>query len=303
MIAGLESITSGEMEVDGQRFNNVPAARRGVAMVFQNYALYPHMTVFGNMSYGLRIAGTPKAEIDRKVRAAADMLQITPFLDRRPAQLSGGQRQRVAIGRAIVREPAAFLFDEPLSNLDAALRSDTRLEIARLHKALGATMIYVTHDQVEAMTLADRIVVLKDGQIMQDGSPRDLYETPQNLFVAQFIGSPRMNLIPCRMKDAVVVLPDGTRVNPGRSLTRPAAHMGLRPEHLHLAAPDSGMIAGRIGANEYVGSDNSVFVDAGALGRINLRAPGDQKLREGQEVGISFDRATAHFFAADGGRV
>jgi multiple sugar transport system ATP-binding protein len=303
LIAGLEQATTGRVLIDGRDVTALEPYDRGLSMVFQSYALYPHMTVRDNIAFALRTARMPEGEVEAKVAEAARMLQLGDYLDRLPSALSGGQRQRVAIGRAIVREPAAFLFDEPLSNLDAALRSDTRLEIARLHKALGATMIYVTHDQVEAMTLADRIVVLKDGQIMQDGSPRDLYETPQNLFVAQFIGSPRMNLIPCRMEDAVVLLPDGTRVNPGRGLNRPAAHMGLRPEHFHLAAPDSGMIAGRIGANEYVGSDNSVFVDAGALGRINLRAPGDQRLREGQEVGISLDPSTAHFFAADGGRV
>ena len=193
MIAGLEDITDGTVAIGDTVVNEVAASKRGVSMVFQTYALYPHMTVYKNMAFGLKQAKTPANEIDRRVRAAAEVLQITDYLDRAPRHLSGGQRQRVAIGRAIVRDPEVFLFDEPLSNLDAALRVQTRLEIARLHERLGSTMIYVTHDQVEAMTLADKIVVLRDGRVEQVGSPIELYERPQNRFVAQFIGSPKMN--------------------------------------------------------------------------------------------------------------
>ena len=193
MVAGLEDISDGTVEIGGKVVNEVAPSKRGVAMVFQTYALYPHMTVYKNMAFGLKQARTPPGEIDRRVRNAAEILQITEFLDRNPRRLSGGQRQRVAIGRAIVRDPEVFLFDEPLSNLDAALRVQTRVEIARLHERLGSTMIYVTHDQVEAMTLANKIVVLRDGVIEQVGSPMELYETPRNMFVAQFIGSPKMN--------------------------------------------------------------------------------------------------------------
>jgi len=196
-IAGLEDITSGEMRIDGERMNEVPPSRRGIAMVFQSYALYPHMSVYDNMAFSLKIAGERKAEIDRRVRQAAERLQLSAYLDRVPKALSGGQRQRVAIGRAIVRNPRVFLFDEPLSNLDAALRVATRIEIAKLKESMpGTTMVYVTHDQVEAMTLADRIVVLKDGKVEQIGTPIELYRRPANLFVAQFIGSPAMNILP-----------------------------------------------------------------------------------------------------------
>ncbi len=201
MIAGLEDITGGDMFIDGEKVNDVPPSKRGIAMVFQSYALYPHMTVYDNMAFGMRIAKESKEEIDRRVRAAADILQLTKYLDRLPKALSGGQRQRVAIGRAICRNPKVFLFDEPLSNLDAALRVATRIEIAKLHEQMSdTTMIYVTHDQVEAMTLADRIVVLSGGHIEQVGAPLDLYERPANLFVAQFIGSPAMNIIPSTIR-------------------------------------------------------------------------------------------------------
>ncbi len=218
MIAGLEEITGGEMIIDGQRVNEVPPARRGIAMVFQSYALYPHMTVYDNMAFGMRIAKESKEEIDRRVRAAADILQLGPYLERLPKALSGGQRQRVAIGRAICRNPKVFLFDEPLSNLDAALRVATRIEIAKLNEQMAdTTMIYVTHDQVEAMTLADRIVVLSAGHIEQVGPPLELYERPANLFVAQFIGSPAMNIVPVKIDEAG----DHTRVLlPGGSTSR-----------------------------------------------------------------------------------
>ncbi|MCC7319628.1 MAG: ABC transporter ATP-binding protein [Rubellimicrobium sp.] len=286
LIAGLETATSGTIRIDGRDVTALEPYDRSLSMVFQSYALYPHMTVRENIAFALRTAKRPEAEIREKVAEAARMLQLDPYLDRRPAALSGGQRQRVAIGRAVVRHPAAFLFDEPLSNLDAALRSDMRLEIARLHRDLGATMVYVTHDQIEAMTLADRIVVLNGGRIMQAGSPRELYDRPANTFVAQFIGSPRMNLIP---QAALGLGPAG------------AAQVGLRPEDLRIAP--AGPLTGRVDALEYHGADLSVFVDCGAGGRVNLRAPGMLDLAPGATVALAFDQDRAHFFDADGNRL
>ena len=242
MIAGLEDITDGTVEIGGAVVNDVAPSRRGVAMVFQTYALYPHMTVYKNMAFGLKQAKTPKDEIDRRVRAAAEVLQLTDYLDRNPKSLSGGQRQRVAIGRAIVRAPEVFLFDEPLSNLDAALRVQTRIEIARLHERLGTTMIYVTHDQVEAMTLADRIVVLRDGRIEQVGAPMELYERPQNTFVAQFIGSPKMNFFRQSDVDA------GSRARFSHETT-----LGVRPEHLRICAEEPALVSGRLELIEQFG--------------------------------------------------
>ena len=242
MIAGLEGITDGTVEIGGAVVNDVAPSRRGVAMVFQTYALYPHMTVYKNMAFGLKQAKTPKDEIDRRVRAAAEVLQITDYLDRSPKNLSGGQRQRVAIGRAIVRAPEVFLFDEPLSNLDAALRVQTRIEIARLHERLGTTMIYVTHDQVEAMTLADRIVVLRDGRIEQVGTPMELYEQPGNMFVAQFIGSPKMNFFRHSDVDA------GSRARFDRETT-----LGVRPEHLRICTREPALVSGTLELIEQFG--------------------------------------------------
>lgn len=246
MIAGLEDISDGTVSIGGRVVNDVAPSKREVAMVFQTYALYPHMTVYKNMSFGLKQAKTPQHEIDRRVRAAAEILQITEYLERSPRNLSGGQRQRVAIGRAIVRDPQVFLFDEPLSNLDAALRVQTRLEIARLHKRLGATMIYVTHDQVEAMTLADKIVVLRDGRIEQIGAPIDLYERPANTFVAQFIGSPKMNFFSGM---------DLNVANVSQALPRNSAdtQIGIRPEHLRESLPDAALLNGRIELVEQLG--------------------------------------------------
>ncbi|MFL6665145.1 MAG: ABC transporter ATP-binding protein [Rhizobacter sp.] len=248
MVAGLETITSGDLEISGKRVNDLPPAQRGVAMVFQSYALYPHMTVAENMGFGLRVFGADRAEVDRKVKKAAEILQLVPLMDRLPKQLSGGQRQRVAIGRAIVKEPEVFLFDEPLSNLDAALRVQTRLEIAKLHHDIGrASMIYVTHDQVEAMTLADKIVLLRagaavseEGSVAQFGTPMDLYHRPQNLFAAEFIGSPKMNVLPGVLvraePDHAVVDVRGEQVKvavDARSAAAGAAvSLGIRPEHL-----------------------------------------------------------------------
>jgi len=246
MIAGLEEISDGTVAIGDEVVNNVAASKRGVAMVFQTYALYPHMTVYKNMAFGLKQAKTDPAEIDRRVKAAAEILQITDYLDRSPRNLSGGQRQRVAIGRAIVRDPKVFLFDEPLSNLDAALRVQTRLEIARLHERLETTMIYVTHDQVEAMTLADKIVVLRDGRIEQVGSPITLYERPANAFVAQFIGSPKMNFF-----EAADLAPAAME-KLGRHVTS-EEHVGLRPEHLTPTSTDHAVVAGRLELVENLG--------------------------------------------------
>ena len=258
MIAGLEDITSGSVSIDGLKVNDVAPAKRGVAMVFQTYALYPHMSVYKNMAFGLRQAKTPAEEIDRRVKAAADVLQITDYLDRNPRNLSGGQRQRVAIGRAIVRDPKVFLFDEPLSNLDASLRVQTRIEISKLHERLGSTMIYVTHDQVEAMTLADKIVVLKDGRVEQIGSPTELYDQPQNLFVAGFIGSPKMNFF--NRLDVSEI----TQKNMQNEDT-----IGIRPEHLVACAEADACVSGKLelieNLGEYVlahmvGSNGATFI-------------------------------------------
>lgn len=245
MIAGLEDITGGDISIADSVVNEVAPSKRGVAMVFQSYALYPHMTVYRNMAFGLQQAKLPAGEIDQRVRAAAEVLHITDYLDRTPKALSGGQRQRVAIGRAIVREPEVFLFDEPLSNLDAALRVNTRLEIARLHQRLGTTMIYVTHDQVEAMTLADKIVVLRDGRIEQVGSPIALYETPRNTFVAQFIGSPKMNFLSRGALSASAAK--------ALKIDKHAGIIGIRPEHLKLSIKGKALFSAALELVEHLG--------------------------------------------------
>ncbi|MEO1138422.1 MAG: sn-glycerol-3-phosphate ABC transporter ATP-binding protein UgpC [Pseudomonadota bacterium] len=255
MIAGLEEISGGTVSIGDQVVNEVAPAKRGVAMVFQTYALYPHMTVFKNMAFGLKQAKMPTDEIDKRVRAAAQILDITPLLDRTPRALSGGQRQRVAIGRAIVREPDVFLFDEPLSNLDAALRVQTRIEIARLHERLGTTMIYVTHDQVEAMTLADKIVVLRDGQIEQVGSPIELYERPVNTFVAQFIGSPKMNFFTPSMLSATA--PPALKTHPDANVI-----LGVRPEHFKPCTEGGDVIRARLELVENLGEHALVHLIA-----------------------------------------
>ena len=267
LIAGLEDVTSGVISIDGHDATAIPPARRGLAMVFQSYALYPHMTVRRNIAFPLRMAGLSKAEQDRRVEQAAAVLNLTDYLDRRPGQLSGGQRQRVAIGRAIVREPAAFLFDEPLSNLDAALRVGMRLEISQLHNRLKTTMIYVTHDQVEAMTMADRIVVLHAGEIEQVGSPLELYRSPRNLFVAGFIGSPRMNLIE------------------GAAAANHGAHtVGIRPEHIAVSA-EAGEWSGTVGVSEHLGSDTFFHVhDTGLAESLTVRADGEVGFKHGDRI-------------------
>ena len=262
MIAGLEDISSGTAKIGANIVNDVAASKRGVAMVFQTYALYPHMTVYQNMSFGLKQAKTDPKEIDIRVKEAAEILQITDYLDRSPKNLSGGQRQRVAIGRAIVRDPEVFLFDEPLSNLDAALRVQTRLEIARLHERLGSTMIYVTHDQVEAMTLADKIVVLKDGHIEQVGSPIDLYTRPNNAFVAQFIGSPKMNIFP--NED----IPIDTKKALSK-LNKENIDLGIRPEHLEQCEKTDSIISGKLDLVENLGEYALVHLTSNT-GMLNL---------------------------------
>ncbi|MEL6235792.1 MAG: ABC transporter ATP-binding protein [Pseudomonadota bacterium] len=293
LISGLEEISRGHLLIDGRDVTAEPPSGRGLAMVFQSYALYPHMTVADNMGFGLKTAGASRAEIAQKVGHAARVLRLDALLQRHPRDLSGGQRQRVAIGRAIVRAPTAFLFDEPLSNLDAALRVEMRLEIAKLHQTLGASMIYVTHDQIEAMTLADKIVVLQSGRIEQAGPPRSLYERPANLFVAQFIGSPKMNVFAV---DALAAQAGQTRPE----IPSGAVQMGIRPEHIELCAPGSGHVRGQVDVTEYLGADVMLFVACEGLGTLTVRHVGDVDAPPGTELGLRFDPARLHFFDAQG---
>ena len=295
MVAGLETVTHGEIHIGDRLVNTIDPAERDIAMVFQNYALYPHMSVRDNMAYGLKNRGTPKPEIAQRVAEAARMLELGDYLDRKPRALSGGQRQRVAMGRAIVRQPAAFLFDEPLSNLDAALRVEMRLEIAKLHQRLGATMVYVTHDQVEAMTLADRIVVLNGGDIQQVGSPLDLYDTPANLFVAQFIGSPNMNVFDVTPVEGGVRLGNGT-VLPGPAEAR---HLGIRPEHVEIVE-DDGDVTATAQLVERLGSDTNIYTDIDGAGPLLVRVSGNVGLKPGERVTLRYNPARLHFFGADG---
>jgi multiple sugar transport system ATP-binding protein len=284
IIAGLEDATAGEVAIDGRRVNEVPPAKREIAMVFQSYALYPHLTVRDNMGLALKQVGVSRAEITASVDRAADMLALGPLLDRRPAELSGGQRQRVAIGRAIVRRPKLFLFDEPLSNLDAALRVATRIEIARLHRQLGATMIYVTHDQVEAMTLADRIVVLRAGKVEQVGAPMELYNDPANTFVAGFIGSPQMNFL----KAGALGMRSDT--------------MGVRPEHIAISR-DAGQIEGTVSHVEKLGGETLVYVNTAAQGMLTVRLFGEHDYPVDQAAFLTPDQGRAFHFNADGQRM
>jgi len=286
LIAGLEDVTSGEISIDGQPATELPPAKRGLAMVFQSYALYPHMSVRKNIAFPLRMAGLPKDEIEERVTNAASVLNLTDYLDRRPGQLSGGQRQRVAIGRAIVREPAAFLFDEPLSNLDAALRVGMRLEISELHKRLSTTMIYVTHDQVEAMTMADKIVVLRAGNIEQVGSPLELYKAPRNTFVAGFIGSPKMNLF-----------------QGSEAAELGADTIGIRPEHIDVSQTQ-GQWTGRVGVSEHLGSDTFIHVhDTGLTDTITVRAAGEVDFKHGDTIYLTPRADQIHKFDAQGLRI
>lgn len=305
MIAGLERTTSGDILIDGERINDVGPADRGLAMVFQSYALYPHMTVEDNMGFSLRLAKVPRDERRRKILDAARILQLEELLDRKPRALSGGQRQRVAIGRAIVRNPSIFLFDEPLSNLDAALRVQMRIELARLHEELDATMIYVTHDQVEAMTMADKIVVLQAGTVEQIGSPMELYHHPRNRFVAGFIGSPKMNFLDVEVREVniesvCVALPGddcripvtGNGINPGATLT-----LGIRPEHLKIDA--QGPLTGKVVVIERLGGVTSLYIEHEDDEWI-LVAEGDIDQRVHDRVRFSFDPACAHLFNSAG---
>ncbi|HET6466738.1 MAG TPA: sn-glycerol-3-phosphate ABC transporter ATP-binding protein UgpC [Geminicoccaceae bacterium] len=305
MIAGLEDISSGELRIDGQRVNEVTAAQRGLAMVFQSYALYPHMTVRQNLAFGLENLKTPRDVIESKIAEAARMLQIDPLLERRPRQLSGGQRQRVAIGRAVVREPRVFLFDEPLSNLDAELRVQMRVEIGALHQRLGNTMIYVTHDQVEAMTMADKIVVLRLGRIEQVGRPLDLYNDPANRFVAGFIGSPRMNFLEGAIDAiddrgvtvAVEGLPpvraavDGSACRVGEPVT-----LGVRPEHVLKDAHDGASFEVLVANAEQLGSDSYLYCTLPGERRLTIHYPGQVDVRRGDRPTVTLPPASCHLF-------
>jgi multiple sugar transport system ATP-binding protein len=286
LIAGLEDTTSGNIEIDGKDATSVPPAKRGLAMVFQSYALYPHMSVRKNIAFPMRMAGMDQAEQDKRIASAASALNLTDYLDRRPGQLSGGQRQRVAIGRAIVREPAAFLFDEPLSNLDAALRVGMRMEISELHKKLDTTMIYVTHDQVEAMTMADKIVVLHAGVIEQVGSPLELYRRPRNKFVAGFIGSPKMNLLE------------------GAEAAKHNAHtIGIRPEHIGISTSD-GQWPGTVGVAEHLGSDTFLHVHGVAgCDPMTVRVSGEMDVKYGDKIYLTPEPGQIHKFDAQGLRI
>ena len=306
IIAGLDDVSSGTIEIDGETVNNLSASSRGLAMVFQSYALYPHMSVYKNMAFGLENSKMPKPEIDRRVREAAELLQITDYLDRKPKALSGGQRQRVAIGRAIVREPKAFLLDEPLSNLDAELRVTMRKELAALHAKIGDTMIYVTHDQTEAMTLADKIVVLQSGRIEQTGAPLDIYNNPQNVFVAGFIGSPRMNLIEATANQGA----DGwTLTAPNMSVPIPnvdgltnGAHctFGIRPEHVSIATEGSGHTKAQVAFAEQLGGETYLYCDVEGSPQITVHQPGQLPVIKGQTLALNFALENMHLFDANG---
>lgn len=310
LIAGLEDVTVGEISIGDERVEHLPPAKRGIAMVFQSYALYPHMNVYQNMSFGLRLAKVPKSEIDRRVREAADILQIQDYLQRKPKELSGGQRQRVAIGRAIVREPKVFLFDEPLSNLDAKLRVQMRIELTKLHQRLNATMVYVTHDQVEAMTMADKIIVLREGYVEQVGKPLDLYHNPTNLFVAGFIGSPAMNFIEGRIAglsdNSVEVETQG-----GVKMTLPyrpedgaqsgaQVTLGVRPEHLNPEGEGQAQLKGEVFAVERLGGETYLYVRTEGERELTVHAAGDKTVSAGESIAVGFDFKTCHLFGNQG---
>jgi multiple sugar transport system ATP-binding protein len=309
MIAGLEEPSDGAIAIGERDVTWLPPAQRGISMVFQSYALYPHMTVRDNIAFGLKMAKTPRADIERRTLEAANLLQLTDYLDRRPAQLSGGQRQRVAIGRAIVREPDVFLFDEPLSNLDAALRVQMRIEIARLHQNLKATMVYVTHDQVEAMTMADKIVVLNAGRIEQIGSPLELYHRPNNLFVATFIGSPKMNLLPGEIthieNDLVRITVKGKEqiTVPARGTVLPlgSVTIGIRPEHIELGqASHDNTISGSVALSEHLGGETMLYVDTVPLQQCVVKTDGLATQKNGDKITLHLPGETCHIFGSDG---
>ena len=312
MIAGLEDISDGELYIDGQLCNDIAPRDRGIAMVFQSYALYPHMTVSENIGFALRMSNLPRTEREAKIQEAARILQMEPLLDRKPGQLSGGQRQRVAIGRAIVRNPKVFLFDEPLSNLDAALRVDMRMEIARLHQDLGATMVYVTHDQVEAMTLADKIVVLDKGEVQQVGAPLDLYDQPANLFVAGFIGSPKMNLLP-----VVQSTRSGGRIEVKSADLRPVTLeigsavvdspddlvLGIRPQALRPVGPEEALLPAEVSLVEHLGDQTVISARLTSGASVLVIVPGSARYSPGDRVGLAYDGAAAHLFLGSGPRL
>ncbi|WP_349743556.1 ABC transporter ATP-binding protein [Roseateles cavernae] len=287
-IAGLEEVQGGELRIAGRRINELPPAERDLAMVFQSYALYPHMSVRKNLAFGLSLRGRPKGEIEARIQEAARMLQLEELLERKPRQLSGGQRQRVAIGRAIVRQPRIFLFDEPLSNLDAALRENTRMELARLHQSLQATMIYVTHDQIEAMTLASKVVVLNQGRIAQVGKPLELYHAPADLFVAGFIGSPRMNLLPAEVLGAIAARPG-------------AMTLGIRPEHLRLGdAGSGGGLRAQVQMVECLGAQSLVHLRLADGHAMTASVEGARAVQIGDQLGLTVAAEHVHAFGTDG---
>jgi multiple sugar transport system ATP-binding protein len=292
LIAGLESVDAGAMVLDGRDITQLPSSKRDLAMVFQSYALYPHMSVYENMSFALSLAKVERTVIREKVERAAEILNLTPYLQRTPKDLSGGQRQRVAIGRAIVRAPKVFLFDEPLSNLDAALRGQTRVEIANLHRELGATTIYVTHDQVEAMTLADRVVVLRDGQIEQVGTPLELYDRPANQFVAQFIGTPRMNVVALTDVPALLVDLQGAAGDAG--------FVGIRPESISVVTAGGGQLQAKVEIIESLGAETLMYLRADNGVQLVARQTERTHLQVGQAVGVQVNLAQLHLFSATG---
>jgi ABC-type sugar transport system ATPase subunit len=301
IIAGLETQTAGRIMIGGQAVDHLPPAKRGIAMVFQSYALYPHLDVAGNWALGLKQAGESRQVIEERTKEAARILSMASLLHRKPSELSGGQRQRAAIGRAIVRHPEVFLFDEPLSNLDAALRSQVRFEIARLHKQLGATMVYVTHDQVEAMTLADRIVVMDKGIVQQIGTPSELYRTPANLFVAGFIGSPRMNFLKGEWDgDGAVRLAGGAGLPLGRPTNGGAGEvvLGVRPDGFAVLDPDTAPLRAQVVLNEYLGRESYLHLDLENGTPVVVEVSPDLDLQAGERVGLSVKPGAAHLFTA-----
>jgi len=307
IIAGLEDVTDGTVEIDGQVVNEVTASNRGLAMVFQSYALYPHMTVYKNMAFGLENSKMPKADIAQRVNDAADMLQITSYLGRKPKALSGGQRQRVAIGRAIVRDPKAFLFDEPLSNLDAELRVTMRKELASLHQKIGGTMVYVTHDQTEAMTLADNIVVLNDGRVEQAGKPLELYNHPQNVFVAGFIGSPRMNLFSAELQhyeQGASLQAGSNRFNlkhtPVEAHANGALTVGIRPEHLMVTDADHADLSTTVDFAEQLGGETYLYCSTDEIPQLTVHQIGQLPIEKGTTLHLKIDQDKMHLFDKDG---
>jgi multiple sugar transport system ATP-binding protein len=303
IIAGLEEVSSGRIIIGGRDVTHFEPYDRQLSMVFQSYALYPHMNVRDNIAFALRTAKVPETQITAKIAEASRILRLDEYLDRKPLALSGGQRQRVAIGRAIVREPAAFLFDEPLSNLDAALRAETRVELAELHRSLDATTIYVTHDQTEAMTLADKIVVLNDGRIMQVGSPTELYSRPANVFVAQFLGSPKMNMLDAQLHDETVQIPGNDPVMLQGSYKPQPVQLGIRPEAMTLTSPTNGMFKGTVTVNEFHGGTRTLVTTIGTDSTVTLQVPAGQSPKVGDVVGFTCDQADFHIFGADGQRI